>query len=111
MFALRYIARQQPTLRRSFAAVTKFSKEHEWVRYDEATKVGWIGITDHAQNELGDIVFLKSPEINSQCKQNDSIGEIESVKAVASLYTPISGTVVEVNGQLENDYSVLNSVN
>lgn len=112
MIGLRGLLGKQATLaiRRRFAVITRFSKEHEWVSFDETTKIGTVGITDHAQSELGDIVYVKLPELNAACKQNDGIGEIESVKTVANLYTPISGTVVELNAGLEDDYSVLNKV-
>lgn len=112
MFALRsaFNRGSLSLLRRQFAVVTKFSKEHEWVTFDDSTKIGNVGITDHAQNELGDIVFLKLPDVNSTCKQNDIIGEIESVKAVANLYSPVSGTITEVNKTLESDFGVLNKV-
>lgn len=112
MIGLRGFLGKQASLaiRRRFAVVTRYSKEHEWISFDEASKIGAVGITDHAQSELGDIVFVKLPEVNSVCKQNDGIGEVESVKTVANLYTPISGTVVEVNAGLEADFSVLNKV-
>ena len=95
---------------RSYFGSIRFTKEHEWVEYDETQKIGKVGISDFAQNELGDIVFLKMPEVNSQVKLKDQIGEIESVKAVANLYTPISGQIVEVNKGLESDYGVINKV-
>ena len=98
------------SVRRNFASITKYTKEHEWVTYDDATKVGKVGITDHAQNELGDIVFVKMPSKNSTIQQHDSIGEIESVKAVATLYSPVSGEVVEINTGLEADFGALNKV-
>lgn len=83
-----------------------FSKEHEWVRLegDRAT----IGITDYAQNALGDIVYVELPKVGSTLTQFANVGVIESVKAVSDLYTPISGEVVEVNASLERDPAAVN---
>ncbi|MBV8196950.1 MAG: glycine cleavage system protein GcvH [Candidatus Eremiobacteraeota bacterium] len=83
-----------------------FSKEHEWVSMDgdKAT----IGITDYAQNALGDIVYVELPRVGSTIEQFSNVGVIESVKAVSDLYTPMSGEVLEVNGALENDPSAVN---
>ncbi len=74
----------------------KYSPQHEWVRPDGDTMV--IGITDHAADELGDIVFLELPEEGAELAPGDSLGTIETVKAVEELYTPVGGVVVEVNG-------------
>ncbi|NKB87957.1 MAG: glycine cleavage system protein GcvH [Acidobacteria bacterium] len=76
----------------------KYSAEHEWVALDG--EIGTIGITDHAQAELGDVVFVELPEVGSTFDQNAVFGTIESVKAVSDLYAPISGEVVEVNDDL-----------
>jgi glycine cleavage system H protein len=73
----------------------KYTQEHEWVQIEG--DVGIVGITDHAASELGDIVFVELPEVGSDVNMGDSVGTIESVKAVADLYTPISGEVVEIN--------------
>jgi len=83
-----------------------FSKEHEWasVDGDRAT----IGITDYAQNSLGDIVYVELPKVGSTISQFSNVGVIESVKAVSDLYTPLSGEVMEINGALENDPSAVN---
>lgn len=108
MFAVRRLVSNKQMLCRLFSV--RYTKDHEWIKYDESSKVGTMGISDFAQSELGDIVFLKMPDVNSQCKARDQIGEIESVKAVSNLYTPISGTVVEINKDLESDYGVINSV-
>jgi glycine cleavage system H protein len=83
-----------------------FSKEHEWVRLDGDSAT--IGITDYAQNALGDIVYVELPRIGSSIKQFSNVGVIESVKAVSDLYTPMSGEVVEVNSALENDPAAVN---
>lgn len=74
----------------------KYSREHEWVRVDE-TGTATIGITDFAQDQLGDIVYLGLPEVGSQVRQSEKCGEVESVKSVSDLYSPVSGEVVERN--------------
>ncbi len=74
----------------------KYSREHEWVRVDEGG-VATIGITDFAQDQLGDIVYLSLPEVGSSVRQFEKCGEIESVKSVSDLYSPVSGEVVERN--------------
>lgn len=83
-----------------------FSKEHEWVRIegDAAT----IGVTDYAQNALGDIVYVELPKVGSTIAQFANIGVIESVKAVSDLFTPISGEVVAVNAALDGDPAAVN---
>ena len=72
-----------------------YTKEHEWVRVEGAT--GVVGITDHAQKELGEIVYLELPEVGHVYNAEEEFGTVESVKAVSELYTPLSGEVVEVN--------------
>jgi glycine cleavage system H protein len=74
----------------------KYSKEHEWVRVDDGG-IATIGITDFAQDQLGDIVYLSLPEVGSRVAQFERCGEIESVKSVSDLYSPMSGEVVERN--------------
>ncbi len=83
-----------------------YSKEHEWVRR-EGSDVR-IGITDFAQDELGDIVFVELPEVGETIDANEPFGSVESVKTVSELYAPISGTVVEVNGGLEDNPEYVN---
>ncbi len=83
-----------------------FSKDHEWVRVDGDSAT--IGITDYAQNALGDIVYVELPKVGATIAQFANIGVIESVKAVSDLFTPISGEVVEVNGALESDPAAVN---
>ena len=73
----------------------RYTKEHEWVRVED--DLGTVGITDYAQDQLGDLVYLDLPSPGTQVKQLDKLGEIESVKAVSDLYSPVSGEVVEVN--------------
>ena len=87
----------------------KYSKEHEWVRA-ESEGVGVIGITEFAAESLGDVVFLDLPEVGAQLTQFEVLGEVESVKAVSELYSPISGEVLERNEQaIENPQLVNDS--
>jgi glycine cleavage system H protein len=83
-----------------------YSKEHEWVKLDGETAT--IGITDYAQNALGDIVYVELPKVGAKIAQFSNVGVVESVKAVSDLFTPISGEVVEVNADLENDPAAVN---
>ena len=83
-----------------------YSKEHEWVKLDGETAT--VGITDYAQNSLGDIVYVELPKVGKQIAQFGNIGVIESVKAVSDLFTPISGEIVEVNSALDGDPASVN---
>jgi len=85
----------------------KYTKDHEWVRFEGNFVV--LGITDHAQSSLGDIVFVELPEKGKELSPGDTFGAVESVKAVSDLYSPISGKVVEVNGDLNDNPSKINS--
>lgn len=84
----------------------KFSKDHEWVKSEDNVKV--IGITDFAQSELGDIVFVELPEVDDEITTGSPFGSVESVKTVSELYAPISGKVVEVNSELEDSPELVN---
>lgn len=84
-----------------------YTKEHEWAEVGEDNVVV-VGITDFAQKELGDVVFVELPEVGQSFQANDEIGTIESVKAVAEVYTPVSGEIVEVNESLIDEPAVLN---
>lgn len=84
----------------------KYTKDHEWVRISGDT--GVVGITDYAQGELGDIVFVDLPERGKKVKQGESMGTIEAVKAVSDIYAPLSGEVVDVNRDLEKQSEVVN---
>lgn len=84
----------------------RYSKEHEWVK-EEGEKVR-IGITDFAQSELGDIVFVELPEVGAELKADEPFGSVESVKTVSELYAPVSGKVLEVNGELEGSPELVN---
>jgi glycine cleavage system H protein len=83
-----------------------YSKDHEWVRLDGDSAT--IGITDYAQNALGDIVYVELPKVGAAIAQFGNVGVIESVKAVSDLFTPMSGQVVEINDALENDPAAVN---
>jgi len=84
----------------AFPADLKYTKEHEWIKIDGTT--GTIGITDYAQNSLGDIVFVELPKPGSEITAGKTFGTVESVKAVSDLYAPVSGTVTEINADLAN---------
>ncbi|MBD3108231.1 glycine cleavage system protein GcvH [Bacillus sp. AGMB 02131] len=84
----------------------RYSKEHEWVKVDGDTMV--IGITDFAQSELGDIVFVELPEVGDTITVDEAFGSVESVKTVSELYAPVSGTVVKVNEELSDNPEYVN---
>ena len=84
----------------------QYTKSHEWVRTEGDTAT--IGITDHAQDELGDVVFVELPEVGTTFDAGDSFGTVESVKAVSDLYTPVGGEVVEVNETLNDQPEKIN---
>ena len=84
----------------------RYTKEHEWVLVEGDT--GTIGITDHAQEELGDIVYVDLPKVGAQLEQGKSLGSVESVKAVSDVYSPVSGEVTEVNALLADSPEKLN---
>ena len=83
-----------------------YSKDHEW--FDINNDNCKIGITEYAQGELGDIVFMELPEIGLKVKEGDVIGTIEAVKTVADVYSPISGEIIDVNSNLENNPELIN---
>ena len=85
----------------------KFSQDHEWVLIEN--DIGTVGITDFAQEQLGDIVFVEMPEIETELAKGDEAGVVESVKAASEIYSPISGVVVSTNAQLDTDPSLVNS--
>ncbi|CAE6434105.1 unnamed protein product [Rhizoctonia solani] len=90
--------------------VTKrYTKEHEWISYDSETKLGTISITDYAQSQLGDVVFVELQPKGTQVKAGDPIGAVESVKAASDIYAPVTGTIKELNSTLEGKPSLLNS--
>jgi glycine cleavage system H protein len=89
----------------------RYSKDHEWARVEEAaggTRVR-IGITDYAQDALGDVVFVQVPEVGAAVKVGESFGEVESTKSVSDIYSPVTGTVVEVNDSLSDGPEQVNT--
>lgn len=86
----------------------KYSDEHEWARRNDGDVVE-VGVTHYAQDTLGDVVFVELPEVGSRVDQFDKFGEIESVKAVSDLFSPVSGTVTAVNSDLEQSPELVNS--
>ncbi|MCQ6264102.1 glycine cleavage system protein GcvH [Fictibacillus sp. WQ 8-8] len=91
----------------NFPKELRYSEEHEWVKVEDGNKVR-IGITDFAQDELGDIVFVELPEVGDEIKADEPFGSVESVKTVSELYAPISGKVVEINEDLDDSPELVN---
>ena len=87
-------------------AEKKYTKEHEWVEVDGDTAT--VGITNHAQESLGDIVFIDLPTVGKEVKSNEELCVIESVKAASDIYAPIDGEVIEINNNLNDDASIVN---
>ena len=85
----------------------RYTKEHEWVKPEGG--VGTIGITDHAQNELGDIVYVDLPKVGTRLEKGKSLGSVESVKAVSDIFSPVSGEVTEINDLLTTAPEKLNA--
>ena len=90
-----------------FPANLRYTKEHEWARQEGNRVV--VGITDYAQKELGDVVFVELPEVGTIVAATDTFGVVESVKAVSDLYAPVSGTIVEANIILEDQPELVNA--
>lgn len=86
-----------------------YTEEHEYLASTETAAVYQVGITDYAQGELGDVVYVELPSAGDKFNKMDVFGTVEAVKAVSDLYCPVSGTVVEVNGALDADPSLVNS--
>jgi glycine cleavage system H protein len=91
----------------NFPKELKYTEEHEWARKDGDQVV--IGITDYAQSELGDVVYLDLPSVGNHFKQNESFGSIEAVKAASDLYMPVSGEITEVNAALADTPETINA--
>ena len=85
----------------------KFTEDHEWIKVDG--DIATVGITEHAQDSLGDVVFVELPEAGREVAQKDEVGVVESVKAAADIYAPVSGTITEANQALADDPSLANS--
>jgi glycine cleavage system H protein len=91
----------------TYPADLKYTKEHEWIRVDGTT--GTIGITDFAQQQLGDVVYVELPDVGSTLTAGQVFGTIESVKAVSELFAPVTGEVIETNGSLKDRPDHVNS--
>ena len=91
----------------AYPAAFKYTKDHEWIEL--AGDRGKVGITDYAQQQLGDVVYVELPDVGTKLKAGESFGTIESVKAVSELYAPVSGQVVEVNTTLKDKPEAVNS--
>jgi glycine cleavage system H protein len=91
----------------AYPAGYKYTKDHEWVELSDGR--ARVGVTDYAQQQLGDVVYLELPEVGSKLKQGQPFGTIESVKAVSELYAPVSGEVVEVNTTLKEKPEAINA--
>ncbi|MBW5802494.1 glycine cleavage system protein GcvH [Coxiella endosymbiont of Ornithodoros amblus] len=90
-----------------FPAELYYSKNHEWLR-KESGETFTVGITDHAQEQLGDLVFVELPEMNIHVDAGDEVVVVESVKTAAEVYSPLSGKVIEINNALENEPAMVN---
>ena len=84
-----------------------YTKEHEWADFKENEVT--IGITDYAQGQLGDIIFIEFPEVGQKLNAGDTFGEVEAVKTVSELYVPVSGTIIEINEKLEDSADLVNT--
>ena len=91
----------------SYPQNCRYSKDHEWIRVEGDR--GTVGITDHAQEQLGDVVFLELPEVGRKLKAGEVFGTVESVKAVSELFSPVSGEVVEAHGDLTKNPEKVNT--
>jgi glycine cleavage system H protein len=91
----------------AYPANYRYTKEHEWVNAKDG--VATVGITDYAQSELGDVVFVELPEVGKKLEKGKSFGTVESVKAVSEIYAPVSGEVAEANPNLQNKPETINS--
>lgn len=101
-------ARSFQTSSVSNAIKTLYTAEHEWLKYNDETNEGVLGITDHAQNSLGDVVYLELPAVELEVSKGDQIGSVESVKAASDIYSPVSGIVSEVNEKLNDEMTLVN---
>ena len=87
-------------------AIERFSKDHEWIRVDGG--VATVGITNHAQEQLGDVVFVEVPEVGRKAASGDAVAVVESVKAASDVFAPVSGEVVEANTDLAANFALVN---
>jgi glycine cleavage system H protein len=87
-------------------AIERFSKDHEWIRVENG--IGTVGITNHAQTQLGDVVYVELPETGRQATQGEAVAVVESVKAASEVFSPAAGEVIEVNGDLTGNPALVN---
>ena len=87
-------------------ATERFTKDHEWIRVEDG--VGTVGITDHAQSQLGDIVFVEVPEVGRKAAQGEAVAVVESVKAASDVYSPVAGEVIAANADLAGNAALVN---
>jgi glycine cleavage system H protein len=90
----------------AYPAAYRYTREHEWIALDGA--IGTIGITDYAQNSLGDIVYVDAPKVGDPVTANQTFGSVESVKAVSDLYSPVTGTITAINDDLKTSPDKIN---
>jgi glycine cleavage system H protein len=90
----------------NFPENVKYTVDHEWIRVEG--QFGWIGITDYAQSELGDIVYIEIPAVGTKLEKGKSFGTIEAVKAVSDLFAPVTGDLVEMNSEMKDHPEVVN---
>ncbi|HUI31549.1 MAG TPA: glycine cleavage system protein GcvH [Candidatus Acidoferrales bacterium] len=89
-----------------FPANLKYTKDHEWIRVEDGT--GTVGITDYAQGELGDVVFVELPAVGTKLQQGKQFGTIEAVKTVSDIFAPVSGEIIEINSALKDSPEIVN---
>ena len=90
----------------NFPENVKYTSDHEWIRVEG--QFGWIGITDYAQSELGDVVYIEIPAVGTKLEKGTSFGTIEAVKAVSDLFAPVTGELVEMNTEMKDHPEVVN---
>lgn len=106
----RLIASNHVLIGKRFASSTKlFTEKHEWIHVKEDKQVGRVGISNHAQEALGDVVYVQAPDVGAKFAQFDEVGAIESVKAASELIAPVSGEVTLINKKLEDKPSLVNT--
>lgn len=87
----------------------KFTESHEWINFDKSTNIGTVGVTQYAQKELGEIVYVELPKIGKSIKAGTEAAVLESTKAAADVYSPVSGTILEVNTRLTSSSELVNN--
>lgn len=92
-----------------YATNLYYTEEHEWVEFNKERTVAKVGITDFAQEQLGDVVYVGLPEVDDEFTKGESIAEVESVKSVSDIYTPLAGKIIKINQELEEQPELLNN--